>query len=193
MSFVYLSLIGSLCYFLQWAKKRVCGLQWVVRWTRTWKVSPSSKIVLRYNCCKGICSVSGKWEVFGHEFPTVFYERTWKKQQLWVILCPKAGQTEKEKFPILNFAEMRESKEQDLRGRFERLQHLHVWALHKTLFCFPAKYDAAHGERLSMIKDTLAELDKCNGEHQQAVIEIKMSHPDLEIPQLYQETFLDED
>ncbi len=44
-----------------------------------------------------------------------------------------------------------------------------------------------------MIKDTLAELDKCNGEHQQAVIEIKMSHPDLEIPQLYQETFLDED
>ncbi len=43
-----------------------------------------------------------------------------------------------------------------------------------------------------MIRDRLDELTACNGEHLQAVMRIKEDHPELEIPQLYRETFLDD-
>ena len=43
-----------------------------------------------------------------------------------------------------------------------------------------------------MIQERLNELETCNVEHQQAVVRIKVEHPELEIPQLYKETFLDD-
>ena len=36
----------------------------------------------------------------------------------------------------------------------------------------------------------LAEVNRCNAEHQKAVMHVMISHPNLKVPQLFEETYL---
>lgn len=44
--------------------------------------------------------------------------------------------------------------------------------------------------RVGYILVRIAELNKCNLRHHKAVLELQMKHPELEMPRLFMETYL---
>ena len=67
----------------------------------------------------------------------------------------------------------------------------------KRLYCLRTPFvlvltgkEGVDTNRGGYIMARLPELARCNLQHQQAVFQVQMDHPELEIPQLYRETYL---